>query len=51
MKKTLKNLLENLRLGLNVYERQKYGTNNSSANKAQQHLHLLYHEFCINLKT
>ena len=50
MKKNSKNLLENLRIGLNVRDKdtvQKI----KSYSKAQQQLHLLYHEFCINLKT
>ena len=58
MKKVSKNLLKNLRISLNVYERQKYCTKKKKKkkkkktyDKAKQQLLLLYHEFCINLKT
>ena len=35
MKKVLKNLLENSRIELNVYERQKYSTKNNKKNIKQ----------------
>ena len=51
MKKNSKNLLENLRIGLNVRDKDTVQKIKKSYSKAQQQLHLLYHEFCINLKT
>ena len=54
MKNVSKNYLENLRIGLNVKEKQKIiykKITKKTYNKAQQQLHLLYHEFCIYLKT
>ena len=56
IKKTSKNLSENLRIDLNFYERQKDCTKSNKKTtattkkqyKAQQKLHLLYFEFCIN---
>ena len=51
MKKNSKNLLENLRIGLNVRDKDTVQKIKKSYSKAQQQLHLLYLEFCINLKT
>ena len=50
LKKTSKNILENLRIDLNFYNIQDCTKNNEKKtyNKAQQKLHLLYLEFCIN---
>ena len=49
-KKTSKNILENLRIDLNFYDIQDCTKSNEKKtySKAQQKLHLLYLEFCIN---